>query len=556
MSTAADTPRNQRAPGGGPLDAVLSKRRLPSVVWLVPIVAALVGGWLAVVTIREQGPKITVSFETAEGLEAGKTKVKYRDVDIGQLTTLRISDDRRSVEASIEFANTAGKYLTETTTFWVVRPRLDASGVSGLGTLISGAYIEIEPGAPGKLVSHYKALETPPVVRTDVPGRRFVLQSDTLGSIGARTPIYFRGLRVGEVLGYELAENRRTIRSFIFVREPYDKLVLETSHFWASGGLEVSAGTEGFKVRVGSLQSLLASGIEFDSPADRDSRPATENKVFTFFSTREAIAESTIAEKIPYVFYFDGSIRGLQVGAPVEFRGIRIGTVTAIRAELNVARTTVRIAVSADLEPDRLRGETGHTGADQPTQRYALIGAMVERGLRAQLRTASLLTGQQFVSLDFHDDLPRETMNMSGPVPEIPTVPPALDTIATSAANFLEKLEKLPIAELLVELRMASTTLRETLDETKGLVQGMRKDVSPMIADFRGAATAAQQALTQAEQTTASIDRSLGDSSEVRQRLAIMLRELTESARSIRQLADYLERNPESLLKGKQEVSR
>lgn len=547
---------NNQASGGGPIEAVLSRRRFPSIVWLVPIVAALIGGWLAIVTIREQGPKIIVSFETAEGLEAGKTKVKYRDVDIGHLASLRISDDRRSVEANIEFSNVASKYLTETTTFWVVRPRLDASGVSGLGTLISGAYIEIEPGAPGKQVSRYKALEVPPVVRTDVPGRRFVLQSETLGSIGARTPIYFRGLRVGEVLGYELAENRRTIRSFIFVREPYDKLVLESSHFWASGGLEVTAGTEGFKVRVGSLQSLLASGIEFDSPADRDSRQAAENKVFTFFPNREAIAESAIAEKIPYVFYFDGSIRGLLVGAPVEFRGIRIGTVTAIRAELNVARTTVRIAVSADLEPDRLRGETGHTGADQPYQRYGLIGAMVERGLRAQLRTASLLTGQQFVSLDFHEGEPHKSMDMSGPVPEIPTIPPALDTITSSAANFLEKLDKLPIAELLIELRMASTTLRETLDETKGLVQGMRKDVSPMIADFRGAATAAQNALTQAEQTTASIDRSLGDSSEVRQRLAIMLRELTESARSIRQLADYLERNPESLIKGKQEVSR
>lgn len=538
--------------GAGSMEAVLSRRRLPSLVWLVPIVAALIGGWLAIVTIREQGPKIVVTFDTAEGLEAGKTKVKYRDVDIGHLTTLRISDDRRSVEANIEFSNTASKYLTETTTFWVVRPRLDASGVSGLGTLISGAYIEIEPGAPGKHVDRYKALEVPPVVRTDVPGRRFVLQSDTLGSIGARTPIYFRGLRVGEVLGYELAENRRTIRSFIFVREPYDKLVLESSHFWASGGLEVSAGTEGFKVRIGSLQSLLASGIEFDSPPDRDARPAAENKVFTFFPTREAIAESTIAEKIPYLFYFDGSIRGLQVGAPVEFRGIRIGTVTAIRAEVNVARTAVRIAVLADLEPDRLRGDRGHTGADQATPRYELIGGLVERGLRAQLRTASLLTGQQLVSLDFYDDEPRKTLDMSGPVPEIPTIPPALDTITTSAANFLEKLDKLPIAELLVELRMASTTLRETLDETKGLVQGMRKDVSPMIADFRGAATAAQQALAQAEQTTVSLDRSLGDSSEVRQRLAIMLRELTESARSIRQLADYIERNPEALIKGKQ----
>jgi paraquat-inducible protein B len=529
------------------------RRRRISLVWIVPLIAAGIGIWLVIVGMRDKGPRVTVTFETAEGLEAGKTKVKYRDVDIGLLNNLAITDDRRHVIATIDFAKTASPYLTETTKFWVVRPRFDTSGISGLGTLLSGPYIEIEPGEAGKKVDHYSALEEPPVVRTDAPGRKFLLRTDSAESLDARTPIYFRGIRVGQVLGYQLDSDRTTVDFHVFVKAPYDRLVAEASHFWKSGGIEASAGTDGFKVKIGSLASLLSGGIEFDASPDAAAEPAQEDQTFPLFASKEAIGESTITEKIPYVMYFDGSVRGLTVGAPVEFRGLRIGTVSGIRPEVDFTTRTIRIAVTANMEPDRLRGTSRVTGEER---RNTMLPALVERGLRAQLQVASLLTGQKFIDLNFQPDEPDRTVDFSGPVPEMPTVPPAFDEIADSVEQILKRFETLPIDQLAADLQTAIVTLNDTLQETKGLVRTTNRNMDPMVRDLRGAAVAARQALEEAQRTTASLDNSIGESSEVRTRLALMLRELTSSARSIRELADSLERNPESLIKGKSAAAR
>jgi paraquat-inducible protein B len=561
MKNDTQSPQDAASPSERPTsgefaEAIVEKRRRFSIVWLVPLIAAIIGGWVAYATISGKGPQVAVIFETAAGLEAGKTKVKLRDVQVGQVNALAISDDRRSVVATIDFAKSAEKYLTETTQFWVVRPRLDASGVSGLSTLVSGAYIEIEPGTSGKIVNRYTALESPPVVRTDAPGRRYVLLSEASGPLEPHTPIYFRGIRVGEALGYQLSDDHKTIHSFIFVRAPYDELVRDGSNFWRSGGIEVSAGTEGFKVKIGSLQSLLSGGIEFDSPSDLPAaNPASENKMFTLFDSPEAIGEAAIADRIPFVLYFDGSVRGLSVAAPVEFRGIRAGTVSAIRPEIDLRENTVRIAVLINVEPQRLITQAAVTGGTD-YKRYVMMTALVEKGLRAQLQTASLLTGQQLINLDFFPDDPAKTLDLNGPIPEIPTVPPAFEDITTTVSRVLHRVEDLPVDVLVGDLQKAIGTLDATLQATKNLVEATQGDVSPMVADFRSAAAAAKSMLQQAERTTASFDRSVGDSSEVRQRLALMLREISESARSIRQLADYLERNPESLVRGKNEAFR
>jgi paraquat-inducible protein B len=546
----------QSVPQGGSrefAEAVVERRRRISLVWLVPLIAAAIGVWLVIVGIREKGPQVTVSFETADGLEAGKTKVKYRDVDIGQLNHLSISDDRRSVVATIDFDKSATPYITDTSKFWVVRPRLDATGISGLGTLISGAYIEIEPGAPGKKASHFTALEDPPVVATDAPGRRYVLRSDSAESVDARTPIYFRGIRIGQVLGYELSQDRSTVDFYIFIKQPYDELISDGGHFWRTSGIEVNAGSEGFNLRIGSLASLMAGGIEFDpSPQLASEEVAEENHPFTLFASKQAIGESTIAEKIPYVLYFDGTVRGLTVGAPVEFRGLRVGSVSAIRPRVDMTRNTISIAVSINLEPDRLRPTSEIVGEENRNRnRYAFISALVDRGLRAQMETSSLLTGQKIIELDFHPEESSASLDVSGPVPAIPTIPAALDAITNSVDRILKRVEALPLDKLTEDLRTAVISLDETLKETKNLVQTTNKNLDPMVGDFRAAARSAQQALAEVERTTTSVDNSFGDSSEVRMRLAQALREFTTSARSIRELTDSLERNPESLIRGK-----
>jgi paraquat-inducible protein B len=413
--------------------------------------------------------------------------------------------------------------------------------------------MEVEPGATkDKKKSRFVGLETPPVVRTDVPGRRFVLLTDQLGSLSGHSPINFRGIKVGEILGYELAPDRTNIRVYAFVRAPYDKFVLNNSSFWNISGVEVVAGTDGIKVRMESIQSLLSGGVSFEANLNEpDSEPAAENKEFPLYANREAIREAAIVEAIPYVVHFDDSVRGLGPGAPVDFRGVRVGTVRSIRPEVDLRRRTVHIADGIVIEPQRLTPTADVIGDPSAQPKYALIAALVEQGLRAQLRSGSLITGQQIVSLDFHPDDPPKKLDMSGKIPEIPTVGTPLNELMDSVSSFLDKLNKLPLDALVGDIRTTIRTLDGTLGETKTLVQSTRGQLGPTLTSFQQAATAARDALTQAQSTLASADGMVGENSEIRESLATTLRELAGAARSIRDLGDYLERHPEALVKGK-----
>jgi paraquat-inducible protein B len=395
-------------------------------------------------------------------------------------------------------------------------------------------------------------LEEPPVVRTDAPGRRFVLITDQLGSLSGRTPIYYQGIKVGEILGYQLAQDRGKIRIFAFVRAPYDKYVLESSNFWNVSGVEVVAGADGLKVRMESIQSLLTGGVSFESdPNLPNNAAAAENKEFPLYPSHEAIREAAIVEAVPYVAYFENSVRGLSAGAPVEFRGVRIGTVQSIRPEINLQRHTIRIAVVFVAEPQRLIGSAEISGDVGKQPKHALMATLVEQGLRAQLHSGSLITGQQLVSLDFHPADPVKELDVNAKIPEIPTVPSPLNELVDSASKLLEKLNDLPLDLLIGDLRTTLQTLDGTLAETKGLVQSAHGELSPTLVRFQEAATAARGALLKAETTLSSLDGSVGANSEVRESLSETLREVATAAKSIRDLADYLERHPEALIKGK-----
>jgi paraquat-inducible protein B len=311
-----------------------------------------------------------------------------------------------------------------------------------------------------------------------------------------------------------------------------------------------------------SFQALLSGGVTFESFPDMpNSNPAAEGRAFPLYPNRDAIREAAIVEEVPYVLYFDDSVRGLSPGAPVEFRGVRIGVVKSIHPELNLRDQTIRIAVIIAIQPDRLRGNGDVQGAQiigdpRQQQRGAMIAALVERGLRAQLQTASLITGQQMVSLEFFPDEPKKSIGREGKIPEIPTVPSTFNEIASSATSFLNKLNELPLNVLVGDIRKTIGTLDATLMEIKGLTQTVQGETRPTVAELRDTADAARKALAQAEIALVNINESIGSKSDVPESLSTMLRELAAAARSIRDLADYLERHPDALVKGKSGASR
>ena len=250
-------------------DAVVStRRRQISIVWVVPLVALLIGAWLVYKAISEKGPTITIAFKSAEGLEAGKTKIKYKDVELGQVTEINLSSDLSHVVVTAELVKATENFLTANTRFWVVRARVAAGEVSGLGTIFSGAYIALDPGKTGLPASHFVGLETPPVVTTDLPGRPLHPEGLNPGLPGYRPPVYYRQIKVGQVVGYKLEEDGRAVTVKIFVNAPFDKFVYKNTRFWNASGLDVAVDASGIRVNTESIVTILIGGIAFDTPAN------------------------------------------------------------------------------------------------------------------------------------------------------------------------------------------------------------------------------------------------------------------------------------------------
>lgn len=539
-----------------------------STVWFIPIVAVLIGAWLAYTTISEQGPTILIAFETAEGIEAGKTKLKYKNVEVGVVETVSLTDDLSGVMVTASLINGAEEYLTDTTQFWVVRPRFGTTGVSGLGTLVSGAFIEVDPGKGGTEKSTFKGLEIPPVIKADAPGRQYVLRTAKMGSYSNGSPVNYRGIKVGEVLGHELAKDNRNILVHIFIHQPHDKLVRRSSRFWNVSGVNVSIDADGMKVGTESLQALVVGGIAFETPTNLDaSDPAEEGQSFPLHGSREEIKEASYVEKRPIIMYFDGSVRGLTLGAPVEFRGIKVGEVTDVKLEFNAEKNLFQIPVVAEIEPERftILGERNRSAYENQLE------AFIKKGMRAQLKTGSFLTGQLFVDLDFH---PKTVMRLIGGdylIPEIPTIPTTLDEFTNSITELINKLQKLPLVELtksltatakgaerLVnapELLQAVRSFDSILRETSTLVKsanGLVENVDDVFSGVdRNVGAEVKKTLTQVQGILTTVDDAVSDKSALRYDLATTLQELAAAARSIRLLASYLERNPNALIYGK-----
>jgi paraquat-inducible protein B len=544
MADARGTPELPDLP-----EAVAAPRRrwAPQVIWVIPIVAVLVGIWLAAKTILERGPTITISFQTGDGLEAGKTKIKYRDVDVGLVKSIALSPDHKRVVATAELAKDAADLLVEDTRFWAVRPRITASGVSGLGTLLSGPYIALDPGRATAERREFVALVVPPVVTHEDPGREFILKADDLGSHDLGVPVYFRRLPVGEVIARELDKDGTGVSIKIFVRAPYDQYVTTNTRFWNASGVDVSLDSTGVRMQTESLVSILIGGIAFQTPPDAGVAPAADAKtVFNLFPTREAAMKQPDLEIDHFVLVFKQSVRGLSVGAPVDFRGVTIGEVVRIGAEFDPKAFNFVQPVEINLYPDRLRVHSRDSGAvlpptATPEARRKRAQLFVEKGFRAQLRTGNLLTGQSYVAVDFFPDAPKVKFDASKQPLEIPTVPGAFEDLEATVASIVKKLDKVQYEQISADVRKVMATLDETLKNADVLVQRLGAETTPEL----------NRALEDARRTLKSAEGALGNESPMQTDLREALREITRAAASIRALADYLERQPQSLIRGK-----
>ena len=521
---------------------VHTSRRLP-MVWLVPVVAIAIGGWLIYHNWSVRGPTIDITFDNASGLEAGKTKLKLRDVDIGQVSDIRLGETPSFVVVRAEITKDAERFIRSDSQFWVVRPRVQGANVSGLGTLISGAYIAVKPGTGSEPQYAFEGLGTPPVGEGLQAGSHFELEAERRGNLSPGAPVYYRGIEVGEVTSVELVEQFERLSIGIFVESPHDKLVRQSTRFWNASGISMSVGADGVDVQVASLEALIRGGVAFETLDDAAVQVAEHHR-FRLFNDRDSIDDAAYSEKIRYVMYFDNSVRGLSVGAPVEFRGIRIGSVIKISVEFDQSEEAVRIPVIVDIEPERIEQMTGGGGDTELDRRS--IESLIDLGLRAQLQTGNLLTGKLFVAFDFHPDAPPRYLGLHEQLPEIPTVTTVLGQFGESASAIMHKLEAMPLDELSRNLvgitdklntLLASKEIDKTLRESRRTAEKLADSVQKFEAEI----------IPRVDTVIKSYD----EDSPMYLELIDTLAELRAASAALGRLAEDIEREPEILLRGR-----
>lgn len=546
---------------------VRTQRARLSLVWLVPLLAVLIGAGLVVRHFLQTGPRIEIEFSTAEGLEPGKTEVRYKEVVIGRVQAVTLRDDLQHVIVGVQLDRSAAGVAVEDTTFWVVRPRIGIGGVSGLGTLLSGAYIGVDAGKSENSRTAFVGLEAAPYVLRGEPGAIFILRAADLGSLDVGSPIYYRRTRVGRVVGFTLDAAADELSVRIFIEAPYLRLVTPQTRFWNASGIDLSIDANGLTVNTQSVAAVLAGGVTFEQPADAPrTTPAAAGSQFRLFSDRQAALAPPRGPALPVRMVFDGSSRGLSVGAPIDFLGAQIGKVRGISLQYDAERKRFPVQVLADLYPLRLgavHGALGNRAADAAGADRALLQRLVASGLRAQLRSGNLLTGQLYVAMDFYPKAEPARLELHDGVLTLPTVPGTLSELQSQVAQIVQKLSKLPFDEI-------GRNLADTLHQTDATLKALTPDAKQALVDAQHTLTAAQQMLQQlgpeAQQSMVELRRAvagaqtalerldrnvLDDAAPLQQRVDQTLAEVQRAAQSLRVLAETLQRNPESLLRGK-----
>jgi paraquat-inducible protein B len=545
----------------------IDRRRRLSLIWAIPIVTLLIGAWLAWQTLSERGPLITITFETAEGLQATQSHVRHKEVDMGVVQKIALTPDLRRVEVTIRMNKEAGPLLTEKAQFWVVRPRFFAGSISGLSTLFSGAYIDLLPSGEGGVPKRdFVGLENPPVLQSDVPGRTFLLSADTIGSLNLGSPVMYRDLEVGEILGWDVGEMARHMTIHVFVRSPFDKYVHDNSRFWNASGASVSLSAAGVKLQIESLRAVVLGGIAFETPEDpKFNEESAVNQEFGLFPTKDVADASIYKRSVPFVANFTGSVSGLAAGAPVMLRGLKIGEVSSVSLVYDRAADSVVVPVHFTLEPDRIARLDLPTDGDLD----ARMQQLVRRGLRVKLESGNLLTGQKQLAMDIYADPgnPPATLRKEGDDYVVPVLGGSADDVATAAGNLVNRISAIPFesigqnlnqtlagASALVndkQIAQSITALRATLASTQQMVNNLNNGITPVARRLPAISAELEDAVSHANKLIGSVDSGYGGDSQFSRDVTRLMMQLSDASRSIRVLADLLSRHPEALIRGR-----
>ncbi len=500
-------------------------------IWLIPIIAVLIGAWMIYFHLSNQGPSISISFINADGIEAGKTKIKIKNVDIGVVKDIKLSDDLSGVIVTAQIRKHDMHLLKKDAQFWVVRPKIGKGGISGLSTLLSGAYIELSQGFSKEDGRQFKGLENKPVTPAGTAGLHVTLDSRGYRALQIGDLILFHGMNVGRIEYIYFNAKEQIVYYDAFIESPYDKLLTTNTKFWEINGMEVDLSADGFRVESGTLEALISGGITFDVPNDLPrGETITQREYFTIYPNKNAIDENRYKYGLNLILLFKDSIRGLKPDAPVEYRGVRVGTVR--RTDINypeihnLLQQNTLIPVMISIEPGRIG--LADKESNLPITKKE-IQRLLKSGLRGSLATGSLLTGRKYIELEYAKGVVHNVSTFNGYL-VIPTTENSLDKMIANTSKVMTAADK--------TLIQATRTL---------------KDLQPMVQQLNTLLkqSSDEQLVAQVKKTLQSIDKLSKDFSEgsiTNNELQDTLHFLKAALAELEPLLNQLNRKPNSLI--------
>ena len=511
------------------------KKRGISTVWIVPIVALVIGAWLMFQSFNEKGPTINIIFKSAAGIQAGKTVIKYKDIEIGKVTDVTFADGLDTVRVTAELKKNMKPYLSENTRFWVVQAKLGVGEVQGLDTLLSGVYIVMDPQKGEKVLKTFKGLDQIPVVNSGEKGHTYILKATSIGSLSVGSPIYYKKLKAGSVASYHLDPNGEFITIEVFIKSPFDKLINDKTRFYNVSGIRMSMNADGVDIQTDSLVSLMMGGLAFDNfRSQGKGKPVPKGYTFNLYDSRKDAQKVHYQRELFFWVYFDESIRGLSEGAPVEFRGLKIGEVVNFSLVGNANTAEFKIPILIKIEPERFT-IIGDNKSNGNQVNVSVLKKLLNKGFRAQLKSGNLITGELYIDLNLYPDLPPVSLKEEYGFYVIPTIPATMESLKNNLQSVLQQIASIPFKEIGEETKEILKDLRtKTLPHVNSSVEhinSLMQDTDKMMRSLRS--------------------NYLDSNSEVNKKLIKLLDEMTRTSKSVKNLTDYLERHPESLIKGK-----
>ncbi|MBH0025843.1 intermembrane transport protein PqiB [Pseudoalteromonas sp. SWN29] len=533
--------------------AEITKEPKISAIWIIPAIALLVGMWMLYQYQANKGPTIFIEMPQAEGIIAGKTEIKVRSVKIGQIDHVRLSDTQDSVIARAQIDKNYNNLLTNDAKIWVVKPRIDETGISGMSTLLSGVYLEFSPGESKELKERFQLQDEPALIGKDVKGGRFKLMSYSAEVLDVSTGIFFKNYKIGQIETATFDWENQAMKYGVFIKEPYQNLITKNSIFWVNAGIEIDLSADGININTGSLSKLLKGGISVGLPEQQAPGDiADDGYSFSLSQSYKEALEERFYDFDYYLIEFEQSIRGLRPGAPVEYRGMRVGTVVEAPANVIIDGKPAHFRNNSTAVPVLIKVEYGRLYHDSASAKEYWQGSLkgwIESGMRASLKPGNLLTGAVYVDFDIYPDAPQTQLGKLVQYDVFPSISSGITVLADQVSDVLNKVNNLKVEDSLEQMQATFTDYRALANEMRELLS--QKDTQNLPGDFNRNFEKMTKSMEQFEVTMRQFDKTMASyqaGSELHHQIQQTLKEFKRLSEGLQPLTRGLNEQPNMLI--------